>query len=191
MKDHENITATGKLYRRDMLKLSLAAGVVLAAQSLPATLCEAKTDQCPQNRPDHAAARFLKSMNCSQAILETYAPSLGMNTKMARRIAAPFAGGMGMGTECGAVTGAFLVIGLKYGKTKDVDPEADKATFGRMAQFVKEFKVSHGHIGCSELLGMNMGTPEGIKEAEAKGLFTKVCPTYVRSASEILEKVLA
>lgn len=150
----------------------------------------ANADKGPQNRPEHAAQRFLKSMNCSQAVLETYAPSLGMSVKTARRIAAPFAGGMGLGSECGAVTGAFLVIGMKYGKTRDNDPQADKETFSRVAGFVKEFKAKHGHIGCSALLGTDMGTPAGIKEAEQKGLFTKVCPQLVRSAVEILDKVL-
>ncbi len=175
--------------RRNLLKLSAAAGVALLVQGLPG-ISPGSAAEAPKNCPEHAVSRFLKSMNCSQAVLETYAPALGMSVKTARRIAAPLAGGMGMGSECGAVTGALLVIGLKYGKTRDEDAAADAATFKRVAQLVKEFKARHGHLGCSELLGVNMGDPEGIKEAEQKGLFTKQCPAYVRSAAEILEKVL-
>jgi len=67
---------------------------------------------------------------------------------MARCVAAAFAGGMGMGSECGAVTGAFMVIGLKYGKTVDKDSGADQETFERVAEFIKEFKAKHNHIGC-------------------------------------------
>jgi len=189
-RDRQDNPSNVQCRRRDFLKLSAAAGVAMGVQGLawPASLADAAVG--PKNRPEYAEGRFLKSLNCSQAVLETYAPSLGMSVKTARRIAAPFAGGMGMGSECGAVTGAFLVIGMKYGKTRDQDPQADKETFSRVAKFVQEFKAKHGHIGCSALLGVDMGTPEGIKEAEKKGLFTKVCPQLVRSAVEILDKVL-
>jgi len=83
----------------------------------------------PVNKPEHARNRFLTSMNCSQAVVETYAPSLGMTIEQARRVAAAFAGGMGMGSECGAITGALMVIGLKYGKTLDSDSQANVVTF--------------------------------------------------------------
>ncbi len=93
------------------------------------------------NTKKHAVERFLKSMNCSQAILETYAPALGMSVEVARRVSAALAGGMGMGAECGALTGALLVIGLKYGKTQDTDQKADQETFKRVTEFVKEFQA--------------------------------------------------
>ncbi len=178
------------LNRRHILKLSLAAGVTLATGAISGIAAAASDEQTPQNRPEHARERFLQSMNCSQAILETYAPTMGMSVETARRVAAAFAGGMGMGSECGAVAGAFMVIGLKYGKTSDKDPKADNETFKRVAEFVKEFKAKHQCLGCSELLQTKMGTPEGVKEAAHKGLFTTRCPGYVKTAAELLEKIL-
>jgi len=178
--------------RRDILKASLFAGVTLFAHGAPDMATGAEPSAAHEaNRPEYASEQFLRSMNCSQAILETYAPSMGMSEAMARRVAAAFAGGMGMGTECGAVTGAFMVIGLKHGKVTDKDEEADKKTFTALAEFVKEFKSRHDHIRCSALLGVDMSTPEGIQEAERKGLFTSLCPRLVHSAAEILDKILA
>lgn len=72
---------------------------------------------------EYAKQRLLRSMNCSQAILETYAEGMGMSVENARKVAGGM--GMGMGTECGATTGAFMVIGMKHGKTKDKDSTAD------------------------------------------------------------------
>src|SRR6185369_8099065 len=95
----------------------------------------AHANEAQGSRPDYAKARFLKSMNCSQAVLETYSPEMGLPAPMARRVAAAFAGGMGMGCECGAVTGALMVIGAKYGKTRDKDSHADDVTFKKVAQF--------------------------------------------------------
>jgi C_GCAxxG_C_C family probable redox protein len=190
MKNNKQNKSAPCLNRRDMLKLSVAAGITLASGAIPATASAASTGGSDINRPDYAKERFLKSMNCSQAILEAYAPSMGMPVKTARGVSAAFAGGMGMGSECGAVTGAFMVIGMKYGKTRDDDSRADNETFKRLAEFVKEFKKKHEYIGCSELLQTDMETPEGVKEAARKGLFTSRCPGYVKTAGEILEKLL-
>lgn len=176
--------------RRDLIKCSLASGAVLAT-GLPLSAVAANKSIPPEFRPEHAKLRFLESMNCSQAILETYAPEFGLSVENARKVAAAFAGGMGMGTECGAVTGAFMVIGMKYGKTRDDDSRADSETFKRLARFVEEFKAKHGHIECSSLLETDMGTPEGVKEAAGKGYFTSRCPVFVKTASQLLEKILA
>ncbi len=142
------------------------------------------------NTKKQAVERFLKSKNCSQAILETYAPAMGMSVELARRVSAALAGGMGMGAQCGAVTGALLVIGLKYGKTQDTDQKADQETFRRVEEFVKEFKARNKYLECSQLLGIDMSSSEGVQEAAQKGLFTKQCPKYLRSATEILDKIL-
>ena len=87
------------------------------------------------DRPDKAVQSFMKSMNCSQAVLETFASSFGLDVKTSRRIAAAFAGRMGRGSECGAVTGALMVIGMRYCKTKSKDSKADKKTFAKAVDF--------------------------------------------------------
>jgi C_GCAxxG_C_C family probable redox protein len=177
--------------RRKFLKISVVGSTAIAAGAVPAIATEKLQAPLPADRPQHAVDRFMASMNCSQAVLETYAPMVGLSTENARRVGAAFAGGMGMGEECGAITGAFMVIGLKYGKTIDSNPVADKKTFAAVARFVDEFKKRHQMTGCSELLGTDMGTPEGVKEAAGKGLFTSACPAYVRSAAEILDDIIA
>ena len=45
-----------------------------------------------------------------------------MGREMALKVSGAFGGGMGhLGETCGAVTGAFMLIGLKYGKTRVED----------------------------------------------------------------------
>jgi len=190
MQDQAEERLSGDWRRGDHLKFFMGTGLVFLGQPLSFPGCMATPPEISTNRPEYAVDRFMKSMNCSQAVFETYAPGLGMSALIARRVATAMAGGMGMGSECGAVTGALLVIGLKYGKTGDTDQRADKETFQRVAEFSKQFKVRHEHLGCSQLLGVNMGSPEGVKEAEKLGLFTKKCPAYVRSAAEILDTIL-
>jgi C_GCAxxG_C_C family probable redox protein len=155
-----------------------------------ATTIAGEPHDVSEDAPNHALDRFMKSGNCSQAILETYAPSMGLPKETARRLAAAFAGGMGMGSECGAVTGALMVIGLKCGKIHDRDPAADRRTSAKTAEFLKKFRARHHDTECSRLLDVNMGTPGGVEEARRRGLFKTKCPEFVRSASEILDRIL-
>lgn len=173
----------GAISRRKVIKGSLCAGLAVAAGGVLQTVAATKA-AVPADRPEAAKAHFLKSTNCAQAILENYAPAYGIKPEAARNLSTGFAGGMGAGHECGAVTAAYMVLGLAFGpKEPDV--------FGKMEEFNKAFKARHGKIGCSELLGVDMGTPEGMKEAKKKGLFKTACPEYVKTAGEILEKMLA
>ena len=60
--------------------------------------------------------------NCCQALLSTYGTQFGLNREIALKVSEAFGGGMGfMAETCGAVTGAFMVIGLECGRTKVED----------------------------------------------------------------------
>jgi C_GCAxxG_C_C family probable redox protein len=61
---------------------------------------------------------------------------------------------------CGAVSGAIMVIGFKYGKTKQGDDAATDKTRARVRKFLQEFHERHGSVNCTELLGYNIGNPE-------------------------------
>lgn len=173
----------GTISRRALLKGSLCLGVCLAAQGalndaeVPAEAAQG-TD-----RPEAARKQFVKTMSCSQAILENYAPAYGVTPEAARKLATGFAGGMATGHECGAVTAAYMVLGLAHGPK-------ERKVFPKIEAFNKEFKARHGEILCSRLLGVDMATKEGMKEASRKGLLKTRCPNFVKSAGEILEKMV-
>ncbi len=144
------------------------------------------------NRADRAVSVFNEGFVCSQAILSVYGDGLGLEREMAMKLAAGFGGGMaGSGQTCGAVTGALMVIGLAMGHVK-ATAKADKArTYQAIQRFMRAFEEIHGTVNCTDLLGYDLGDPEGYRKAKASGLFTSACPKYVESASKILERVLA
>ena len=169
------------LSRREMLKGSLCLGICLAAGG---SLGEAQAAPARVgDRPEAARREFLKTMNCSQAILKQYAPAYGMNPDQACRLATGFAGGMAGGERCGAVTAAYLVLGLAHGPK-------ERKVFPLVKSFNAAFTARHGRLGCSQLLGVDMGTEEGMKQAKRKGFFKTRCPNYVKSAGEILEQMI-
>ena len=140
---------------------------------------------------ERAVEYFGEGFNCSQSLCTAFAEEIGVDRDSALKIAAGFGGGMGrMAGTCGAVTGAFLVIGLKYGRIKAEDIEAKEKTYEFVLEFVKRFKSLNGSINCTELLGYDLGSPEGMKLAEEKELFTTVCPKLVQNAAEIIEQIL-
>ena len=74
-----------------------------------------------------ARSRFSEGFSCSQSVLAAFAPELGLDADAALRVSAAFGGGMGRtGGPCGAVTGALMVLGLKYGATV-ADPVGKRA----------------------------------------------------------------
>jgi C_GCAxxG_C_C family probable redox protein len=141
-------------------------------------------------KADSAVACF-NNFNCSQAVFSTYCGDLGQDREAALKIACAFGGGMGhLGLTCGAVTGAFMLIGLKYGKYLPDDAAAKEKTYALVQEFSKRFKALHGTICCNELLGCDMNTPEGEQYARENGLWRSLCPKYVFDAATIIEDML-
>lgn len=82
------------------------------------------------NKKDKAVNTFLRGFRCSQSILSTYAADLGLDKKIALRLAAPFCSGIcRLGNTCGAVTGALMVLGLKYGHTEVSDENRKEKSY--------------------------------------------------------------
>lgn len=94
-----------------------------------------------------------------------------------------------MGETCGAVTGAFMVLGLKYGRGKIEDEEAKTRTYRLVNEFVKRFKFRNSSIVCKDLLGFDLSTPEGLKQANEKDVYVNVCPKFVQDSAIILEEL--
>jgi C_GCAxxG_C_C family probable redox protein len=114
-----------------------------------------------------------------------------LEREQALRLAAGLGGGMGrMGRTCGAVTGAFLVIGLEHGGTTAADKEAKERTYGTVRTFAERFEERHGSTRCRDLLECNINEAEEYARAQREGLFKSRCPGLVQSAGELLDELL-
>jgi len=92
---------------------------------------------------------------------------------------------MGLGKECGAVTGAFMVIGLSIQHEKD-EKDARYKAYDLVKKFKNRFEARHGTILCKDLLGVDVGTREGREKAVKEKLFQTLCPEFVKTAAELL-----
>jgi len=143
------------------------------------------------NNPERAVALFKEGFNCSQAVLAAYCEQFELKQELALRVAGAFGGGMGrMGETCGAVTGAIMVVGLKFGSTTAGDLKARENAYAVVREFVHRFKGRNVSVLCRDLLDCDISTPEGMKRAREEGRIKKTCPKFVKDAAEILDQLI-
>ena len=133
------------------------------------------------------AIENFKTLNCAQSVLLSHAEELKLDRTTALRIALGFGGGMTMGETCGAVTGAYMVLGLKANFKEKTIQEIKVETKAAVRKFNDLFIARHGSLKCKKLLGVDISTSKGSAVANEKKLFDSVCKGLVGSAAEILE----
>lgn len=113
-----------------------------------------------------------------------------MDRTTAFKLGRAFGAGMGMGWECGAVTGALLILGFNV-QEAPTEKETRFKVYDLVKKFVRLFEEKHGTILCKDLLGADLGTPEGRHQAIKDNLFGTLCPGFVRDAAQILADMQA
>ena len=142
------------------------------------------------SRIETAVTRFKEGCNCAQAILSTYGEALGLPREAALRLACGFGGGMRRADTCGALAGAFMVLGLQYGPGECPGQPKKGETYALVERFTARFAERQGSVMCRDLLGCDISTPAGQRKAQEEQLFRTICPEAVRVAAEILEDIL-
>lgn len=142
------------------------------------------------NHVNEALKLFEEKYHCSQAVLAAFSEEYGLSKENALKIGGCFGSGMRKGEVCGACTGALMVLGLKYGKSRIEDMDSKIKSDEVCDKFLDEFKRENGSYLCNTLLGCDISTKEGVQYALDNELFTKFCPKMVKSAVMITEKIL-
>ncbi|KAF0233579.1 MAG: hypothetical protein FD177_1539 [Desulfovibrionaceae bacterium] len=139
----------------------------------------------------YARERFLSHWNCTQAVLESLSGHAGMDAEALTRITTPFAAGMWNGLTCGAVTGAMMALGMRFGRASDGDGKATDVTKVKMRELAAAMRAQFGNLDCSALLGADMATDAGVSQAAGKGLFKSKCPLLVEAAVKEAAKLMS
>jgi len=141
----------------------------------------------------HATDRFRSGFNCSQSVLSVFAEDFGLSKDSCLRLASPFGSGIArMQETCGAVTGALMAIGLKYGKGENGTDDDKALAYKRSQYLMSEFKNRNRTICCRQLLdGYDMNSPEGMAKIMELDLYHNHCLKYIQDAVEITEAILS
>lgn len=127
--------------------------------------------------------------NCSQKVFGVFCEQYGIEREQGLRISGALGGGLRAGESCGALVGALLVVGLKYG-TANADDSEQRALCDEKAREVSaKFKEMHEHITCRELLGIDTSVGDNRSKAKEMGLFNDICPAIIKNVVEFLEEM--
>ncbi len=145
------------------------------------------------NHAQIAGELFAEGYNCAQAVFAAFCDVTGIEKNTALKLSSSFGGGMGRMREvCGAVSGAFMVLGALYGYS-ELDAECKKVHYELIRKAAGIFKENNGSIICRELLADNGvhaevgGTPETRTEAYYK---KRPCRELVEMAAEIVDDII-
>ncbi|HRV88049.1 MAG TPA: C-GCAxxG-C-C family protein [Prolixibacteraceae bacterium] len=135
---------------------------------------------------------FDHGFNCAQSVFAAFAPACGVSVDDALRVATPFGGGIGkQQLVCGAVTGALMALGTRFGKASEDDDERKQHTYALTREFCAEFIRRHGSLQCRELLlGLDMNDPIQNARIKKLGLTESHCNRFVTDAAGMVAEMM-
>jgi C_GCAxxG_C_C family probable redox protein len=145
-----------------------------------------------QNRVEKATGLFKQTFNCSQSIFTAFRDEANVDEKTALKLSTVFGAGVACTGKslCGAASGALMAISMKYGRDDVKDTEARQKTYELGAKFLDDFKKKNGSYICKELLGVDIGTREGMAKFKQEKMVETKCANIVKSTAEKLEELL-
>lgn len=144
------------------------------------------------NKQTHACELFKSGYMCSQSVLAAFCEEYGLSKETAFKLTRFLGAGYAFrGEACGAVSGALMVYGLRYGSADPNDTASkeivDRLNRDHIAEFVRRFDS----IRCKDILGCDVSVPEQLDEARKNGLFNEKCPAFIQASVAILEALLS
>lgn len=140
---------------------------------------------------EFAAECFKTGIDCSQIVMGYASGRAGMSSSDALKVSAAFGGGMWCGRTCGAVSGALMALGLKYGYSEPGMTEQKNCLLAKKAEFEKRFSEVHGSVVCRDILGgLNLANPDDMNRIMEKNLLFTLCPKVVCTACSLLDEMI-
>lgn len=132
-------------------------------------------------KKEMAALRHESGYNCAQAVACSFAEEIGVDEAVLYKICEGFGGGLGCAKgQCGALSGAAVLAGLKNSDGDIEHPAQTKAATTRLSkQMLEIFADKAGAIICKDLKTGNDGKP------------ITSCADCISIAVEAVEEVLA
>ena len=140
---------------------------------------------------EKAKQLFMEGYNCAQAVFIAFAEDR-MDRQTAAALASSFGGGMGGLREvCGALSGAFLALGLLEGSYDPNDRGAKTDRYAAVRAVAERFREENGTIICRELLGLSQDAKAENPSPRTKSYYEKrPCQEMVACAARILDRFL-
>jgi C_GCAxxG_C_C family probable redox protein len=140
---------------------------------------------------EDAVKVFKGGFNCAQGVFVPFAEEYGLSVRNGRLVASSFGAGMGRTQEtCGAVTGALMAIGLKYGFAEASDQGRKDLALAKTKEFLGLFEAEFGSSKCRDLLpGIDLNSDEGQRLHKELNQRELICAKCVEFAARTVESL--
>lgn len=144
-----------------------------------------------QELVEKAMINFRDGFSCSQSIFAAFSEGTGLDKETCFKISCGLGAGCSRtGQICGAVSGAYLAIGLKHGKSKPEDNDSRELTYKLVNDFNSNFLDYYPSLNCTDLIGCNLGIPDEQEKAKIEQKFETICAGIVKRTALILQDLL-
>ncbi len=135
---------------------------------------------------DQAVSKAEEGWLCSEAVLQALAEALNISSELIPKIATGFAAGMGRSGEvCGAVSGAILGLGLRYGRNTLEGPPPGTRPHWYATELAREMKERHGSVTCAGILGLDLQDPEDMKRYYERDHWNTTCRELIKETTAL------
>jgi len=140
-----------------------------------------------QETVDLAVEYFKQGYACSQSVVLAFAERVKLDPTLAKRISGTFGGGMGrLRQKCGALTGAFMILGIAQGYDRPDDMEGKMEVYRKVRELNKRVEDEFGTTQCNELL-IKYSQPDHV---QARTHHQDICVRLVADAAGKLYDLL-
>lgn len=135
-----------------------------------------------------AVELFDSGLYCAESVVLAIAKVHGVESELLPKIATAFCSGMARTSgQCGALSGGLIAIGLMLGRSSASQSIQDCYT--PTQKLIREFEREFGTRNCSDLLGCDLGAPEGQAAFRERSLHEH-CRLYTGKAAEMAARII-
>ena len=143
-------------------------------------------------KADRAKELFLEGYNCAQAVFGAFCEDFGIDFETGVKLSSGFGGGISRRREvCGAVSGAVMVLSMKYGYDDADAIEEKKALYKKVQEVLANYEAEVGSIICRELLGLSEKVSDPTPEERNEKYYAKrPCAELVYLSAKFTEEYM-
>ncbi|MBS7619719.1 C_GCAxxG_C_C family protein [Candidatus Bathyarchaeota archaeon] len=145
-------------------------------------------EEAKRSAATHAEEGFL----CSESVLMALAECLGVSSNLIPRMATGFGAGIGRrGEICGALSGAIMGVGLRFGRNQHIVHPNGKRPYWYASQLIDLFVETFGDSKCNNLIGLDLSRTEDLKKYREYNVWNTKCRNFIEIATEIAYDVIS
>jgi C_GCAxxG_C_C family probable redox protein len=128
---------------------------------------------------------------CSESVLLALAKCQAVSSDLIPRIATGFGAGFGRtGEVCGALSGAILGLGIRFGRSVVTKKPESRKPYWFTMELLNRFKDRFGSVRCSDLLGLDLSRDADVQRYHKQKLWDTRCREFIRVACELAYDLL-